>query len=164
MKVELDGVPDEIARQIVDIVDRCSSKYPQADLKGVRLYEPKPGDRSLGNEDSHGWLSLNSLWFAGDIDQLRTAAQSEPLWHGPMTEEPRHVTLHEFGHVLAESITGCAARAETLWQAATANPKSAPSRYSLTASPEFVAELFALVEMGFADQQQREDLRWALSG
>lgn len=111
-----------------------------------------------------GTISLNAFWFARDPSHLRASATLPPLWHGPMTEEPRHVLTHEFGHCLSTALpAGWKSRAEELRLRATAAPDAAPSPYSLASADEFWAELFALNEMGYADRDQRMAMRYVAS-
>lgn len=153
------GWPSLIEPILADLADR----YPQAPLRRVTVVSRPAGDRSMAATDD-GTISLNAFWFARDPSHLRASATLPPLWHGPMTEEPRHVLTHEFGHCLSAALPdGWADRAQEMRLRATDAPARAPSPYALASADEFWAELFALNELGFADRDQRMALRYVAS-
>ena len=148
------------------IVGDLAARYPQAPLREVRLYEPKPGDRSMANTTAET-IALNPYWFSRPISDLRDAATWNTQvrlrghvveWHGGMTDEPRHVLIHEFGHSLSHALSGWRALAGRSRSRALADPSLAVSGYGLSNDDEWFAEHFALVELGLANKQQIKEL------
>lgn len=139
-------------------LDAMLSSYPACPLKEVRVYRGVPSDRSLGNADEPGVISLNAYWFADrDYEALREEARQGYLfvlpgcaevlkWHGGMTE-PMHLLAHEFGHVLSDVLPGYVEFAEAGWQAATADPPTAVSGYACSGPHEWWGEAFAAAWM-----------------
>src|SRR5271166_3070136 len=120
MPVEYDlnlAHPDHAAA-IRATLDALAARYPAVPLRTVRVYDPMPGDRSLGNADAPGRISLNGYWFSQPPEALQAQAVDWPVmplgegheidWHGRMVEEPAHVLHHEFGHVLMAAVPGAA--------------------------------------------------------
>jgi DNA topoisomerase-1 len=133
-------------------------RFPWVPLKTVKIYQPDPDDRSLGNADDRGVIALNSLWFKGDPEVLQRAAVEGVIvpadghsipWHRAVAE-PEHVVIHEFGHVATEALEDWQGAVEEARAAAIANPELAPSGYALGGPPEYFAEAFANLLMGLA--------------
>lgn len=145
-----------IRNQIWTLVD----KYPQAPLKRVRIYRPASADdRSLGNANENGVISLNEHWFAQPPEVLQREAENWPLmplgggrfikWHGNMLKEPEHCGTHEFFHVLAEAIPDIDEFSTAGWLNDTENPDEAVSGYALADPAEWWAESATAAELGF---------------
>lgn len=158
---------------IQDIIDELLDRYPRCPLREVRVYEEKPGDRSMGNADIPNVISLNGHWFSRHPDVMRQEANAKKrmpvgggrmmLWHGPgMTGvEPSHVLHHEFWHVMQDVTPGWRQWAVARWEAATADPSLAPagSAYCLGRQPdELWAEAGAAVSMGVADEALKAEI------
>lgn len=148
------------------MLDEMLRRYPMARLDLVKFGPPRrKGDVSLGfyDEDSHE-IRFNLYWFAAPVTFLRQAASSEPLFHGPMTDEPRHVVTHEIFHAVQRGIPGVEPRMRRAWKESTRRPELMPADYGLGDPVEHFAELGALVEMGLASDEQQRMLRWVLEG
>lgn len=151
------GWPPLIEPIILGLVDR----YPQAALRRVAIVDAPKGDRSMASTEG-GVISLNAFWFGQEPQALQTAALMPPGWHGAMTAEPAHVATHEFGHVLSDALVGdWKSQIEAYRIAATCDADLSPSHYALGDADEFFAELFAVVELGFATSAQKRAL-WSV--
>lgn len=141
-------------------------RYPRAKLRRVYVGEPRnPSDISMGFFDEKKFeIWFNSYWFSQEPSVLQRAAESPPLFHGKMIEEPRHVCTHEMFHAIEVGTPGIKPRMKQAWLAATRDPSNAPAGYSLVNETEFFAELGACVEMGLATVEQRAQLKWIIEG
>ena len=155
---DLDRAHPASAPLIRRIVDALAERYPWAPLREVRLYEQKSGDRSMANTTEHE-ITLNPYWFSRDPVELRLQATRntrvrlrgrEVEWHGGMTDEPRHVLTHEFGHSLSHALPGWRALAGQARSRALDDPRLAVSGYGLVDDDEYFAEMFAAYELGTA--------------
>lgn len=157
---ELDGAHPGHQAVIEATINRLAARYPMAPLREVKLYEPMPGDRSLGNADEPGVIKLNAYWFSQSPEVLQQAALEWPMmplgngreipWHGQMLDEPEHTTCHEFGHILAQALPKVRRVAQTGWRADTKDPTKAVSGYAIAVgADEWWAENFAAHELGF---------------
>ena len=172
IQFDLDRAHQDYQREIPKILAPLAERYPGAKLRSVSLYEQRFGDTSMGMTTDGGEIRLNPYWFARDPSHLRNASEHHAIieiggvqmgWHGPMLWEPRQVLTHEFGHVVALSLPRHLYRnwAGDRWLEATRNPYLAPSGYALAGNPpidEFFGEMFALVHMGYATEDEEADL------
>ena len=146
---------------IESILIPLCEKYPRCPIKLVRLYDLKEGDRSIANADNKGVISLNPYWFIQSPDVLNAASHGDRMinvgdgilvaYHGDMLDEPNHVMVHEFGHLLTDALPGWKEFITPLWQEALNQPELTPAGYGLTNIIEYWAELFAAVELGISD-------------
>jgi hypothetical protein len=83
-----------------------------------------------------------------------------------MVEEPQHLLTHEFGHVVWQSLPRREVEewAASRWRPATRYPRRSPSGYALTDPPEFFGEMFALVDLGYATDDEASDLMSLIEG
>ena len=167
IEFDLSRAHPDFQREIPEILEPLVERYPGAKLRSVRLYDPRPGDTSMGATYPGAVISLNQFWFARDPKYLREAAVHHAIievggvpmgWHGPMIWEPRQLLTHEFGHIVWQCLPDAKAWACERWQAATRNPHLAPGGYALTSAPEFFGEEFALVHLGLATDEENADL------
>lgn len=171
MKYELADAHPAFRPLIKRTIDDLFEQYPRCPLRAVRIYARKPGDRSMGNTTENGVISLNPYWFARDPAILEEAGRKQPivrvgrvelLWHIP-AQEPIHVLVHEFGHVLGPTLDGYQEWCLSWWRRATANPENAPTGYALANPTEYFAEAFALTELGYSGKSWQESLLEMLS-
>ena len=73
IRYDLAGAHPSFVQPIRSILVALAWRYPQAPLREVRLYEPKPGDRSMANTTAET-IALNPYWFSRPISDLRDAA------------------------------------------------------------------------------------------
>jgi hypothetical protein len=166
IRYKLDDAHPDYQRLIPELLSPLAEKYPQAKLKEVRLFEAKPGNRSLGNADAKGVIEFNPFWFRQPAAVLQAEAIDRPrlniggymlAWHGLAVEEPAQVCVHEFGHILAQQIPECLRWSKDAWAKATRDPRLSPSAYGLVNDSEFFAECFCMYELGVApDWMARE--------
>lgn len=137
-------------------IDALAARYPRVPLREVRLYDPKPGDRSMARTTAHE-IALNPYWFSRPADELKEAAKRctdirlrghVVKWHGGMTDEPIHLCTHEFAHSLSHALPGWRVLAGPARNRALADPSLAVSGYGLSNNDEYFAELFAAYELG----------------
>jgi hypothetical protein len=155
--------------QIPAVYEGLLKRYPFTKLNRVELYEPRGHDTSMAAAFPNGIIRLNSYWFTGAPDRINDAAKrdaaievdgKEILWHGPMVSEPLHVLVHEFGHVIEEALKQAAREwSRPRWMFATIMPDKAPSGYALANSTEYFAEAFALYDLGFASEEDADDMK-----
>jgi hypothetical protein len=166
MKFNLGKAHPEYRQIIPSVLTGLLAKYPFVPLKEVHLFDPATEDQSMGNATVPGVIALNSFWFAQDPELLRDAGQSDIMvcingydiaWHGKMVNEPEHLLTHEFGHILSQVLPEWHDWTCSRWEKAMINPQLAPSGYALGTPSEYFAEMFALVELGLADETQTED-------
>ena len=152
-------------RLLPQLFDDVLSRWPRAALRVVRIGPPRrEGDVSMGFYDEGAQeIRFNTHWFARPMGILRAAAVSPPLFHGPMTEEPRHVVTHEVMHAVMYAAREMLPRVRAAWQASTVDPALMPAHYGLGDATEHFAELGALVDMGLASEEQQALFRWVLS-
>lgn len=173
--IDLSGAHSAYLRDVPEILESLIDTYPGAELRSVRLYQPRPGDTSMATTLSGGHIRLNAYWFARDPSFLEAAAGYHPIitvdgvnigWHGPMRWEPLQVLTHEFGHAVGFSLPQSRYRdwVGDRWRAATRNPGLAPSGYSLDSEDEFFGEDFALVHLGYATEEETADLMDLIGG
>lgn len=123
----------------------------------------------MGATYPDGNIKLNSYWFSRDSSYLKSAAEHNAVieidgipigWHGPMVWEPQQLLTHEFGHIVWYSLPEdeVAKWAKDRWTKATKKPYTAPSGYALDNAVEFFGEMFALVHLGFATDDEVLDL------
>lgn len=169
IEYDLAGAHPAYRREIPEILEPLAEAYPGAGFRSVGLYEPKPGDTSMGATHPGGRIELNPHWFARDPVHLKSAAQHYPVidvggiqigWHGPMVWEPLQVLTHEFGHVVRMALPKRLGDewAGDRWRQATREPWRAPSGYALVNDEEFFGEMFALVHLGFATDDEARDM------
>ena len=150
-------------------MDELAANFPGVKVTRVALYQPEERDESLGSAYEDGTILLNPFWFSRDPTHLELAAKHRPItvvgdielgWHGPMVHEPQHVLVHEFGHLVWNSLpNGVAEKWSTSrWRAATRNTSLAPTGYALANPSEFFAEMFALCELGYGTPDQIDDM------
>ncbi len=144
-----------------------AARYPQVPLREVRLYDPKPGDRSMARTTAHE-IALNPYWFSRPISDLRDAAMRNTevrlrgcvvRWHGGMCDEPRHLCTHEFAHSLSHALPGWHALAGPARSRALADPTLAVSGYGLANDDEYFAEMFAAYELGMLRGKDHDGMR-----
>jgi hypothetical protein len=175
VEFDLSDADPEFQRDIPAILLPLTRRYPGAELRSVGLYDPRPGDTSMGATHPGGRIELNSYWFSRHPRHLRSAAEHHAVvdvggvpmgWHGPMVWEPEQLLTHEFGHVAWQSLPQRTVRdwAGDRWSEATRVPHLAPSGYALTSPDEFFGEMFALVHLGYATEDEARDLRDLLEG
>jgi DNA topoisomerase-1 len=149
---ELDAAHPAHRVKIEGMIRGLCARYPRVPLKAVRIYQPEPDDRSMGNADEDGVISFNGFWFSQDPQVLEDAAVEDFIvpvagkmmgWHGAMIDEPEHVIAHEFGHFAIQSLPELKQWAEELWQELTEDPAKAPAGYALAGPDECGAEVFA---------------------
>ena len=162
----LDKADKGYQEKIVVILTALQSRYPQAKLREVCIFDPKPDDKSMGNTVK-GVIRLNAFWFSKKPSFLQEAAVKDIIvpvngkrvsWHGALISEPEHVLTHEFGHVLTDALPNWKEWARPRFKQATMNPETAPSGYALADMDEFFAENFALVDLGLASEARTKDL------
>lgn len=166
IRYDVSGAHQDYRRVLPQLFEDVRSRYPRMALDLVRIGPPRrEGDVSLGFYDQDAReVRLNSHWFARPIGVLRVAAISPPLFHGAMTEEPRHVVAHECFHAVQYAIPGILPRVRVAWEVSTRHPEMMPAAYGMGDETEHFAELGALVDMGLATEEQRQMLRWVLEG
>jgi hypothetical protein len=172
VEFDLSEAHPDYKRDIPAILELLMGLYPAAELRSVKLYQPKSGDTSMGATYPGGEIRLNSYWFTSEPTQLSESALHHTIvdvggvqmgWHGPMVWEPRQLLTHEFGHVIWQALPKRQVEewAGDRWREATRNPRLAPSAYALAGNPpaeEFFGEMFALVHLGFATDAQVADM------
>lgn len=157
---DLKDAHPEMVPIIKDRFGYLIDKYPFVRLNKVALYAPKSDKDHSMAYTTNKEIYLNGYWFVQPPDVLNEASHKDTIvpigsrtiqWHGRMRQEPVHVLVHEFGHVMADSI-GQAWEdwANAGWQESTNNPVHAVSGYALANPDEWSAELFAAVELGVA--------------
>jgi hypothetical protein len=173
---DLSGAHPDYRRDVPEILLPLASRYPGARLRSVSLYVPKPGDTSMAATYPGGDVRLNSHWFARDPAHLAVAALHLSVvdvggfqvgWHGPMVREPEHLLTHEFGHVVWQSLPQRVVEewAGDRWRASTRDPQRSPGGYALAHDPpEFFGEMFALVDLGFATDDEVSDMMDLIGG
>lgn len=135
-----------------------SAAYPQVPSPRLELYQPLPGDRSLGRAERDAIL-LNSYWFSrsrADFDAAVLEARGAtlpgiPLWHGGIggqAHEVERFLTHEFGHLLSDTLPGFRKFAFKQWKSAIDTPDVAVSGYALLDPDEWFAETFAAYRLG----------------
>jgi hypothetical protein len=169
VEFDLDDAHPGYRRDIPAILAPLVERYPGIKLRSVSLYRPEPGDTSMGQTTADGRIELNPFWFTKPPAELNSASRHHYVvevdgaqigWHGPMIWEPRQLLYHEAGHAawyglpkqLIERWAG------DRWRAATRQPLTAPSGYGLLNPAEFFGELFALVHLGLATDEEVEDM------
>jgi hypothetical protein len=163
------GAHPDYQRDVPAILLPLTDLYPGVRLSSVSLYEPKPGDTSMGATYPDGEIRLNPYWFTREPTHLGKAALHHAIvevggvqmgWHGPMVWEPRQLLTHEFGHVVWQALPQREVEewAGGRWSAATREPYLAPGGYALTSRDEFFGEMFALVHLGFGTDAEVDDL------
>ena len=165
MNLDLSTAHCDYQELIPPLLDELLGRYSRAKLSSLRVGLPRrDGDTSMGyyDEDTQE-IRLNAHWFARPVSVLRRAATSAPLFHGPMTDEPRHVLTHEVFHSLDRVDPLTRSRMREAWLAATRKPRLMPADYGLSNATEFFAELGALVEMNLATVEQRQMLSWIMN-
>jgi hypothetical protein len=172
VEFDLSAAHPDYQRSIPAILLPLTELYPGAKLRSVVLFDPVPGDTSMGGVRD-GVIRLNAYWFARDPQILQGAALNRHVvevggiqmgWHGPMTDEPAQVLTHEFGHVAWDGLPRSEVEEWTRerFRAATRDPYLSPSGYAMVGNPpllEFWAEMFALVHMGLATGDEASDMR-----
>jgi hypothetical protein len=168
-KFDLSNAHRSYQRDIPAILQPLMERYPGTRLRMVRLCDPKLGDTSMGATYPGGEIRLNAYWFARDPKYMSAAAERCSVvdgggvqmgWHGPMVQEPQHLLTHEFGHVVWQCLPQREVEewAGDRWRQATVTPHLAPSGYALANSEEFFGEMFALVHLGCATDEEGADL------
>lgn len=166
MKIDLSAAHRDYRELMPPIFDGLLRRYPMARLDLVRVGQPRrENDQSMGfyDEDARE-IRFNSYWFIRPVSFLRQAASAEPLFHGPMTDEPRHVVTHEVFHAVQRGIEGIGPRMRRAWEESTRRPELMPAAYGLGDPVEHFAELGALVDLGLATDEQARVLRWIMEG
>lgn len=170
IEFDLAGAHPEFRRVVPSVLLPLSRRYPGARLRRVRIYDPEPGDTSMGETREDGEIRLNKYWFSRDPAHLSSAARRRAVvevggtpmgWHGPMTWEPEQVLTHEFFHCVYNGLPRDLVEGWTAerWRRATRNPHLAPSGYALASGGiEYFAEIGALCELGFATEGEVRDL------
>jgi hypothetical protein len=164
VKLDLSGAHRDYRGLMPPIFEDLLRRYPMARLDLVRVGPPRrKNDTSMGFYDQDAReIRFNSYWFAEPVALLRRAAMAEPLFHGPMTDEPRHVVAHEMFHAIQRGIEGIEPRMRRAWEESTRRPELMPADYGLGDEVEHLAELGALVEMGLATDEQAQILHWIM--
>lgn len=163
-----------LQRDVPEILGALAGIYPGANLASVSVYLPKRGDTSIATTLPGGHIKLSHYWFGQDPSYLMAAAERHPIievdgieigWHGPMRWEPLQVLTHEFGHVVGFSLPQREVDewSTERWDYATHHPDTAPSGYSLQDPDEFFGEMFALVHLGYATDEEVRDLHELIS-
>ena len=169
VKFDLDDAHPDYQRDIPEILAPLVERYPGVMLRSVSLYRPERGDTSMGSTTEDGDIRLNFRWFSLPSSELNQASRHHHVvvvddvpigWHGPMIDEPEHCLVHEFGHAAWYSLPRHVIEpwASTRWSAATRQPHAAPSGYALVNCEEFFGEMFALVHLGLATDEEVEDM------
>jgi hypothetical protein len=164
VNIDLSAAHQDYREIIPPLLDELLARYPRARVSSLRVGPPRRElDVSMGYYDEDtGEIRLNAHWFARPVAVLRQAAASEPLYHGPMTDEPRHVLCHEVFHGIQHSVDGILPRMEEAWRWSTRRPRLMPADYGLSCPVEHFAELGALCDMGYGDPEQRAVLAWII--
>ncbi len=166
IRFDLARVHPSFVPPIRQTIDALAARYPRAPLREVRLYEPKPGDRSMARTTAHE-IALNPYWFSRPVDELKEAAKRctdvrlrghVVIWHGGMNDEPIHVLHHEFAHSLSHGLPGWRALAGQARGRALADPALAVSGYGLANDDEYFAEMFAAYELGMLRGKDRDGM------
>lgn len=154
MDLDVDILHEDYQQVVPSIFEALLADYPACRLRHVELYNSSSNDRSLASADTPGTIKLNSYWFRDrPLEELRQEARTDYLvtlprtdvtlrWHGGMVE-PVHVLVHEFFHVLGDTIPGMKEWAQKQWEATTEHPETAVSGYSLAGPDEWWAEACA---------------------
>jgi hypothetical protein len=168
VEYRLENADPVFQEMIPTILDDLMKQFP------VELYDAKSTDTSMGATLPGGIIKLNAYWFSGDPDRLNDAAKRDLiveangvpiLWHGPMIEEPEHLLVHEFGHVVEQvHPLKCNDWALRRFVSATKDPVIAPSGYGLSHPAEYFAEAFALSVLGLATEEEEHDMNRLLAG
>jgi hypothetical protein len=139
--------------------------YPRVALEALRLYDPEPGDFSLGCCDSGRTIALNAHWFdvpRALFDDAVVRGRSltpagAPPWHGHVGDLDREfdrLLAHEFWHAMADGLPGAAEFCRRGHAAAVAEPSLAVSGYAILDAAEWGAETFAAIWLGGAGSPQ----------
>lgn len=167
MKLKLDNLHPEYQPLIIPRFVWLDKKYPWAKLRTVSLYK-KPGDRSLGYTEDFD-IYLNSYWFARHPPALLKLAAIQGAWrgdkrvapfHGGGAHEPDHVIIHEFGHIIENSIPKESNQiSQELFNELKIDPTKAVTGYALANKHELFAEYFSLWHIGNVDAHGKNHLR-----
>lgn len=158
IQYDLRGADPAFERACRDTYDALVERYPFVPLKLVSLYDPKPGDTSMGVTYPGGRIEFNRYWFAGDPGRLDDAAKRDVMvdadgtriaWHGEMVQEPEQVIFHEFFHVMSQALPKYIGWARRAHLEATLHPELSPSGYAFANPDELWAESMAARELGF---------------
>jgi hypothetical protein len=146
-------------RIIETTITALCQKYPWVRCDVVRTYEPTVDDHSLANTDvSKTSIDLNLRWFSLDPGILRKAAREIGNWH-VISEEPRRVVTHEFGHLVEMQYAKVPEWSQARWEAATTDPSLSPSLYGCTNPRELFAECFCEYDLGLAPPERAAAMR-----
>lgn len=157
--VDLRGLhPTQVPTVVGTLID-LQRMFPDVRVSSVSLYRRRL-NHGLGFCDP-GLVSeihLNRFWFGRPIGALREASvrcagrtvDGMPAWHGDMVD-PAHPVVHEFGHC----VHGARGRSDKFrhmlregFRAASRDPRSAPTGYSVSNEAEWFAECFAAALCG----------------
>jgi hypothetical protein len=157
---------DDYRHEADAVLAALREEYSVAGPVRVDLYEPEPGDLSLGNSDTPHVISLNAYWFAAPRHLFHEAVIAGraatrpglPRWHGSigdLAHEFARLITHEFAHHLMSALSEPAAKfACERHAAAVAEPTLAVSGYALCDADEWAAETFAAARLGGAGSPQ----------
>lgn len=144
--------------------------YPEAGDVRIELYQPKPGDFSLGNSDTSGVIKLNAYWFGEPRDKFDEAVISGragqrediPKWHGGIGDLDREfdrLIIHEYAHHLLDALGEKANRfARAGFDQAKAAEDTAVSGYASVDYSEWWCDTFAAMRLGGAGSPQVADM------
>lgn len=168
VEFNLSNAHPDFQRDVPAILAPLIKRYPGAKLLSVSLYGPIAEDTSMAGTYPGAEIRLNAYWFGRSPVAIQRASKPNEIevggvtkgWHGPMVAQPEHLLNHEFGHVVGLSLPQHEVEEWMLdrWQRATRDPSNAPSGYALTSPDEFFGEMFALVHLGFATDDEASDL------
>lgn len=155
----------DFAAEADAVLSALREQHSRAGDVRVEVYDPERGDRSLGNSDEPGVISLNGWWFSkprARFDAAVVAARDAtrpglPMWHGGIggiENEFERLLTHEFWHHLQRALPGAGEFCRAGHEAALADNALAVSGYSLVDADEWGAEVFAALRLGGAGSPQ----------